>query len=77
MDMNKTDPTVLLFEAIRKSTIEQELTFLTDTLELVQANYTRCAEVMEPSEQAKTMRVERELQRRIAEQRQALQSTDD
>lgn len=76
MDMNKTDPAVLLFEAMRKSTIEQELSFLTVTLELVQANYTRCAEVMEPSERAKTMLVERELQRRIAEQRQALQSTD-
>lgn len=46
---------------------KMELQFYMDTLDLVQANWIRCNEVMEPEELAKSLSVERELQRRITE----------
>lgn len=46
---------------------KMELQFYTDALDLVQANWVRCNEVMEPEELAKSLSVERELQRRIAD----------
>lgn len=75
-NLNKTDLAVTLFMSLRKSVIEQELSFLTNTLELVEANRLRCADVMEPDEQAKTWLVEQELRRRIAEQKAALEEDE-